>query len=120
MAKFGPHAQLTGLIDNWTNYYVRRVGQVLDGSWVSTDTWDGLAAGMVKMAPYANMPDEVTAMAEDTQGRIKAGTLHPFKCPVLTQDGSEVACKGNGVLADEQILGMDFYVKGIDDRLPGK
>jgi simple sugar transport system substrate-binding protein len=120
MARFGPKAQLTALMDNWSDYYVRRVGQVLDGSWVSTDTWDGLASGMVKMAPYANMPDAVKALAHDTEGKIKSGTVHPFKCPVLKQDGTEVECKGAGVLADAQILGMDFYVKGIDDKLPGK
>ena len=28
--------------------------------------------------------------------------------------------KGGANLADGQILGMNFYVKGIDDKLPGK
>lgn len=120
MAKFGPKAQLTALTNNWADYYVRRVGQVLDGSWVSTDTWDGLASGMVRMTPYANMPDAVKALAQDTEGKIKAGVIHPFTCPVLKQDGTAVDCKGNGVLGDAQILGMDFYVQGIEDKLPGK
>ena len=34
------------------------------------------------------------------------------------QDGSAVECKGGAALADEQILSMNFYVKGIDDKLP--
>jgi simple sugar transport system substrate-binding protein len=29
-----------------------------------------------------------------------------------------VECKGQGALADEQILSMNWYVKGIDDKLP--
>lgn len=70
------------------------------------------------MAAYTNMPAEVKAMAEATEAAIKAGTLHPFRCPVVRQDGTTVECKGNGVLADEQILGMNFYVRGIDDRVP--
>jgi simple sugar transport system substrate-binding protein len=36
----------------------------------------------------------------------------------VKQDGSQVECKGNGALSDEQVLGMNFYVKGIDDKLP--
>jgi simple sugar transport system substrate-binding protein len=30
-----------------------------------------------------------------------------------------VECKGDH-LADGQILGMNFYVKGVDDKMPGK
>ena len=36
------------------------------------------------------------------------------------QDGKEVECKGGKTLEDGQILGMNFYVKGIDDKFPGK
>ena len=27
---------------------------------------------------------------------------------------------GNGAVDDGQVLGMNFYVKGIDDKIPGK
>jgi len=64
------------------------------------------------------MPDDVKAMAQETQSKIASGALNPFKCPVVKQDGSQVECKGNGALSDEQVLGMNFYVKGIDDKLP--
>ena len=70
------------------------------------------------MAPFTNMPDDVKKMAEATQAAIKAGTLNPFKCPVFDQEGKEVPCKGKGALSDEQVVGMNFYVKGIDDKLP--
>ena len=74
----------------------------------------------VVMAPYTNMPDDVKKMAKKTEAAIVAGTLHPFKCPVIAQDGTTVECKGGKHLDDGQILGMNFYVKGIDDKLPGK
>ncbi|MBF9234552.1 BMP family ABC transporter substrate-binding protein [Microvirga alba] len=118
MAQFAPKAQLTAIIDNWSDYYVARTKAVLDGTWKSEDTWDGLAQHAVVMAPYKNMPDDVKKMAEETEAAIKSGKLNPFKCPVLKQDGSQVECKGNGALSDEQVLGMNFYVKGIDDKLP--
>ena len=120
MIKFGPKAQLTADTDYWGNYYTERAQAVLDGKWKSEDTWGGLKAGMVVMSPYTNMPDDVKKMAMETEAAIKAGTLHPFKCPVVDQDGKTVECKGGTHLDDGQILSMNFYVKGIDDKVPGK
>jgi basic membrane protein A and related proteins len=118
MERFAPKAQLTAIIDNWADYYVARTKAVLDGTWKSEDTWHGLAEKMVVMAPYKNMPDDVKKMAAETEAAIASGKLDPFKCPIAKQDGSQVECKGNGALAADQILGMNFYVKGIEDKLP--
>jgi basic membrane protein A and related proteins len=120
MIKFGSKSQLTAIVDNWAPYYIQRTMDVLDGTWKSTDTWGGLKSKMVVMAPYTNMPADVKALAEKTQSEIEAGTLHPFKCPVYGQDGKEIPCQGGTHLADGQILGMNFYVKGIDQKFPGK
>jgi len=120
MIKFGPKAQLTSILDTWAPYYITRVKAEMDGTWKQEDTWGGLDSKMFEMAPYTNMPDEVKKMAEDTQAAITAGKLLPFKCPVMGQDGKEVECKAGDHLDDGQILGMNFYVKGIDDKMPGK
>jgi simple sugar transport system substrate-binding protein len=120
MIKFGPKAQLTSILDTWAPYYIARVKAEMDGTWKQEDTWGGLDSKMFEMAPYTNMPDEVKKMAEDTQAAITAGKLLPFKCPVVGQDGKEVECKAGDHLDDGQILGMNFYVKGIDDKMPGK
>jgi len=120
MIKFGPTAQLTAIVNNWGPYYVERVQAVLDNKWTSGDVWGGLNSKMLLMAAYTNMPDDVKKLAMDTQGAIAGGTLHPFKCPVIDQDGKTVECKGGAHLDDGQILGMNFYVKGIDDKIPGK
>ena len=119
MIKFGPTAQLTSIMDNWAPYYIDRVKAELDGKWASEDTWGGLKSKMVVMAPYTNMPDDVKKLAMDTEAAIIDGKLFPFKCPVVGQDGKEVECKGGDHLADSQVLGMNFYVKGIDDAIPG-
>ena len=63
---------------------------------------------------------DVKKLAMDTEAAITAGTLQPFKCPVVGQDGKEVECKGGTHLDDGQVLGMNFYVKGIDEKIPGK
>jgi len=120
MVKFGPKAQLTAIVNNWGPYYIDRVQLVLDNKWTSTDTWGGLKSTLLQMAAYTNMPADVKKTAEETQAAITAGTLHPFKCPVVAQDGSTVECKGGTHLDDGQILGMNYYVKGVDDKVPGK
>src|SRR5882672_1104496 len=98
MIKFGPKAQLTSIMDNWAPYYIARVKAAVDGKWKPEDTWDGLKEKMVVMAPYANMPADVKALAEKTEASIIAGTLHPFTCPVVGQDGKAVECKGGKTL----------------------
>ena len=117
MIKFAPDTQLTAIIDDWAPYYVRRVGAALDGTWKSEDTWDGMGPGMVGMAPYTNLPDDVVAMAQETQAKITSGEFHPFTGPIHNQEGEMVIGEGE-VLDDGVLLGMNWYVKGVDDKLP--
>ena len=118
MARFAPKAQLTANTDSWGSYYAQRIQAVIDGTWKSEDTWDGIGKGMVVLAPFANMPDDVKAMAEKTTAAIGSGALHPFACPVLDQDGKDRCKPGDKALADGDILSMNWYVKGIDDKVP--
>jgi simple sugar transport system substrate-binding protein len=120
MIKFGPKAQLTSILDTWAPYYIARVKAELDGSWAESSVWGGLDSKMFEMAPYTNMPDDVKKLAEDTQAAITSGKLQPFKCPVMDQEGKEIECKGGDRLADDQIASMNYYIKGVDDKLPGK
>ncbi len=120
MIKFGPKAQLTAIINNWTPYYVERIKLALDGKWTTGDVWGGLNSKIVQMAPYTNMPDDVKKLATETEAAIASGKLHPFKCPVLGQDAKPVECKGGANLDDGQILGMNYFIKGIDEKVPGK
>lgn len=116
MIKFAPNAQLTSLTDEWGPYYISRVQAALDGTWKPDNVWLGIKDGAVKLAPYTNMPDDVKAMAQATEKKI-AGGWNPFTGPIAKQDGS--AWLKDGEVADDgTLLGMNFYVKGIDDKLP--
>jgi basic membrane protein A and related proteins len=120
MINFGPQTQLTAVIDNWVPYYTRRVQDELDGKWTSQDTWGGLASQMVKMAPYTNMPDDVKKLAIETEAALKGGSLYPFTCPIVDQSGKPVECQDGDHFSDRQIRSMNFYVKGMDEKFPGK
>jgi basic membrane protein A len=116
MIKFAPNAQLTSLTDEWGPYYISRVQAALDGTWKPDNVWLGIKDGAVKLAPFTNMTDDVKAMAEATEKKI-AGGWNPFTGPVSKQDGSPWLKDGE-VADDGTLLGMNFYVKGVDDKLP--
>jgi simple sugar transport system substrate-binding protein len=110
---FAPKGQLTAIVDNWGPYYVKRTGEVLDGTWKTHDIWWGLKEGIVSIAPYGpGVPDAVRAEADKVKAAIIAGTLHPFQGPIRDQKG-EVKIPDGQHASDEQLLKMDWYVEGV-------
>jgi len=113
MKAYAPNAQLTAILDDWSDYYVQRVQAVLDDAWESHIIWWGLKEGMVKMAPYGDaVPADARQAGDAVKDGIIAGTLHPFDGPVANQAGEEVIAAGEHA-SDEQLLSMDWYVKGV-------
>ncbi|MEP3247418.1 MAG: BMP family ABC transporter substrate-binding protein [Sneathiella sp.] len=118
MHHFAPKAQLTAIIDNWDGYYVARAKAALDGSWKSEDVWGGFNSGMVELAKYNDaIPADVVKLAEETKAAIMDGSLKPFAGPFNKQDGTEAVAAGKE-LDDGVLLGMDWYVEGVQGKLP--
>ena len=101
MIMFAPNTQLTAILDLWGPYYVERVKAVIDGSWEMQDTWGGMDTGMVAMAPYTNMPDDIKKIAMALEKDILEGKFEIFP-------GASVG----------DLLGMSEYVEGIDAIKP--
>jgi len=112
-----PKAQLTAIIDNWGPYYVERANAVLDGTWEAQSSWEGLETGTVLMADYTNMPEDVAEAARQLEAKITLGEVHPFTGPIYDQGGTLRYAEGE-VAPDGDLLGMNWYVQGIDDKLP--
>ena len=118
MHRFGPKAQLTAIVNQWGNYYVQRTRQVMDSTWSSKDTWGGLAADMITMASYNNnLPAEIVAEAKQLKTDIGNAKLHPFQGPIRDQSGKERLARGQ-TLDDNTLLGMNWYVEGVEGSLP--
>ncbi|NDR57004.1 BMP family ABC transporter substrate-binding protein [Aliiruegeria sabulilitoris] len=118
MAEYAPMPRVSSIIDNWAPYYIQQVGKVMDGTWESVDTWDGISTGMVKIgeitdAVPADVKEEALAMVE----AIGAGEYHPFTGPLNKQDGSAWLAEGE-VADDGTLAGMNFYVEGITGEIP--
>ena len=116
---FCPNAHLTAIEDIWGPYYAKRAKAVVDGTWSSQDTWEGMAEGMVVMSPYNAklMSPELIQEAINMEIAIKDGTLHSFAGPIYNQAGELVVPEGQNA-DDGMLAGMGFYVQGIDDELP--
>ncbi|MFT6450634.1 MAG: simple sugar transport system substrate-binding protein [Halocynthiibacter sp.] len=119
MAEYGPMPRVSSIIDNWAPYYIARTKAVMDGTWVSTDTWDGIGAGMVGIGEISDaVPADVKAKALEIKEAISSGAYHPFTGPLKKQDGSDWL--GEGEVADDGTLaGMNFYVEGLTGDIPG-
>ena len=113
MRTFAPDAQLTAVVNNWGDYYVERVKALQNDSWRSQDTWDGIGPGMVRIAPYGDaVPAKVRAVADVIAQNIANGAMHPFAGPFKSGDGKHSVKRGE-VLDDETLLGMNWYVEGV-------
>ncbi|MBB4286116.1 BMP family ABC transporter substrate-binding protein [Roseospira goensis] len=118
MRQFGPDAHLTAIVDDWSGYYVARTRAVMEGTWESTDTWGGLASGMVAISDYNDaLPADVIEAAEAARTAIEAGELHPLAGPLKNQAGEVMIPEGEAP-SDEQLLSMDWFVEGVQGQVP--
>ena len=118
MSEYAPMPRVSSIIDNWGPYYVARTKAVMDGTWTSDVTWDGIGAGMVGIGEISDaVPAEVKASAEALRDAIASGEVHPFTGPINKQDGSVWLAEGE-TADDETLLGMNFYVGGIEGDIP--
>ncbi len=118
MAEYKPSPRVSSIIDNWAPYYVKRVQAVMDGTWESSDSWEGIPSGEVEIGEISDaVPAEVKAEAEAMRDAIAAGSYHPFTGPLNKQDGTPWLAAGE-VADDGTLAGMNFYVEGIVGDIP--
>lgn len=118
MGEYAPMPRVSSIIDNWAPYYIARTKAVMDGTWESVDTWDGISTGMVEIGEISDaVPADVKAEALAMVEAIGSGAYNPFTGPLKKQDGSDWL--GEGETADDGTLaGMNFYVEGIEGEIP--
>ena len=118
MAAFTETSRIGSIIDNWAPYYIERTRAVMDGTWESVDTWDGMDTGMVEMGAMTDkIPADVQAEAEAMMAAIAAGEYHPFTGPINKQDGSVWLAEGE-VADDGALAGLSFYIEGVTGDIP--
>ncbi|WP_170383759.1 BMP family ABC transporter substrate-binding protein [Ruegeria atlantica] len=118
MSEYAPHPRVSSIIDNWAPYYIARTQAVMDGSWETVNTWDGIAEGMVEIGEISDaVPADVKEEALALKAAMAAGEYHPFTGPLKKQDGSDWLAEGE-TADDGTLAGMNFYVEGLEGEIP--
>ncbi|WP_133485744.1 BMP family ABC transporter substrate-binding protein [Aliiroseovarius marinus] len=121
MGEYAPFPRVSSIIDDWAPYYVARTKAVMDGTWESVSTWDGIGAGMVGIGEITDaVPADVKAEAEALRDALASGEYHAFTGPLNKQDGTPWLADGETAsdYGDDGLAGMSFYVEGIEAEIP--
>lgn len=120
MSRFGPTAHLASAVINWGPYYKKAVKDALDGTWKKDSAWWGVKEGAIDLVSIADkVPAETKAEIEKLRAGLKDGSFHPWTGPIADQTGKPLLAAGQK--ADDGFLHkIDFYVKGVEGKVPGK
>ncbi len=120
MTAYGPKAHLGSAVINWGPYYVKATRDALEGKWTGgTGVWWGVKEGAIDMVSIAaDVPEDIKTKIADIKKGLSDGTFSIWKGPIVGQDGKEVLKKDE--VADDKFLGgVNFYVKGVEGKVPG-
>jgi simple sugar transport system substrate-binding protein len=120
MTAYGPKAHLGSAVINWAPYYIKATGEALAGTWKGgSAAWWGVKEGAIDMVNVAeDVPAETKAKVDEVKAGLKAGTFAIWKGPIMGNDGKEVLAK-DAVADDKFMGGINFYVKGVEGKVPG-
>jgi len=119
MTAYGPKAHLGSAVINWAPYYIKATRDALEGKWTTGQAWWGVKEGAIDMVSIAaDVPDESKKRIDEIKAGLKDGSFAIWKGPIVGQDGKDVLKKDE--VADDKFLGgINFYVKGVEGKIPG-
>ena len=120
MTAYGPKAHLASAIINWGPYYVKTVGEALEGKWTGgTGAWWGVKEGAIDLVSLAaDVPDDTKKRIDEVKAGLKDGSFSIWKGPIMDNNGQELLAKD--AVADDKFLGgLKTYVKGVEGKVPG-
>jgi basic membrane protein A len=118
MSKFGPRAHLASAVINWAPYYEKAIKDVLDGTWKVEQTWWGVKEGAIDLVNISDrVPAATKAKVDEIKKGLADGSFVIWKGPLKDQTGKEVL-KAGGSSDVKMMLGINFYVKGVEGQLP--
>ena len=120
MTAYGPKAHLGSAVINWAPYYIKSVGEVLNGTWKGDErAWWGVKEGAIDLVSIAaDVPDETKKRIDEVKAGLKDGSFAIWKGPIMDNTGKELVA--SGTVADDKFLGgLKTYVNGVEGKVPG-
>jgi simple sugar transport system substrate-binding protein len=120
MTAYGPKAHLASSVINWAPYYIKATREALEGKWSGgAGVWWGVKEGAIDIVSIAeDVPTDTKAKVEEIKSGLKDGSFVIWKGPLLDNTGKTILKKDE--VADDKFLGgLNFYVKGVEGKVPG-
>jgi basic membrane protein A len=119
MTAYGPKAHLGSAVINWAPYYIKTTRDALEGKWTTGQVWWGVKEGAIDMVSIAaDVPDETKKRIDEIKAGLKDGSFSIWRGPITDNAGKEVVAKD--AVADDKFLGgINFFVKGVEGKVPG-
>ncbi len=120
MTAYGPKAHLASAVINWGPYYVKAVGEALEGKWTGgTSAWWGVKEGAIDLVSIAaDVPEDTKNRINEVKAGLRDGTFSIWKGPIMDNTGKDLLAKDK--IADDKFLGsLKTYVKGVEGKVPG-
>jgi simple sugar transport system substrate-binding protein len=120
MTAYAPKAHLGSAIQVWGPYYTKVAEAHLAGKPFRENIWWGMKEGM---NDFVNVNSAVPAAAQkrvaEKKAEIVAGKFHPFTGPIRGNDGAIKVPQGK-TLTDKEVDAINWYVEGVEGKVPGK
>jgi basic membrane protein A len=119
MSAYAPEAHLASPSSTGRRTTSRPPRTRWTASWKGgNNTWWGVKEGAIDIVSINDkVPAELKAKVEKVKAGLKDGSFVIWKGPIVGQDGKEVLKKDE--TADDKFMsGINFYVKGVDGKVP--
>jgi basic membrane protein A and related proteins len=119
MTSYGPKAHLASAVIDWGPYYIKATRDALEGTWKPGQTWWGVKEGAIDLVSISDaVPADLKAKVEGVKAGLKDGSFAIWKGPIVDNTGKEVL-KKDQVADDKWLGGINFFVRGVEGRVPG-
>ena len=103
---------------DWSPFFLEQVKAHFEGSFKGHNAFLGMAEQVEKVVDWsADIPADVMEKIKAREAGITSGEAPVFAGPIAKQDGSEGVAAG-AAMKDEEIVAMDWHVKGVTTPLP--
>jgi simple sugar transport system substrate-binding protein len=119
MTKYARHAHLGSAVINWEPYYKKAIQEALNGTWKSQgNTWWGVKEGAIDLVELSDkVPADAKAALDKVKAGLKDGSYVVWKGPINDNTGKPVLKAGQ--VADDKFLhGINFFVNGVEGKVP--
>jgi simple sugar transport system substrate-binding protein len=120
MTAYGPKAHLASAVINWGPYYIKATKEALDGKWTGGGhTWWGVKEGAIDLVSIAeDVPTETKSKIDEVKKGLADGSFAIWRGPITDNTGKVQVAK-DSVADDTFLSGLNFYVKGVEGKVPG-